>query len=271
MYLQSVIFRNYRQTLCYSSTDKKAKQETFELTLQRQSRKDKIIPLEKRSADPNKLISVLFNILQEYSLTCTIPKEASTLYRPGKRPKFPNIDNETVKTPVYNDEVSSISSSKKICCSPYKQEKKKISNAKKRHRIKMFNSCTCTNLFKCGGKCIHCCSGSVKSVTCWYNILIGRDYFSIENKKKKRPIKILRISINKFWTILNFVSRNSCFVFWSQLQNDASPYGSWNKNEKKNAENSKDTSTNLPASLQDYVKHLDKYKEFITEVSHDWE
>lgn len=161
------ISRNYRQTLCYSSTEKKAKQETFELKLQHQSRKDKIVPLEKQSADPNKLISVLFNILQEYSLTCTIPKEASTLYRPAKRQKFPNIDND-VKTTVYNDDVSSISSSKKICCSPYKQEKirKKISNPKKRHRIKMFNTCTCTNLLKCDGKCIHCCNASVKSVTC---------------------------------------------------------------------------------------------------------
>ncbi|PBC31667.1 Protein fantom [Apis cerana cerana] len=208
-------YQRQRQTLCYSSTEKKAKQETFELKLQHQSRKDKIVPLEKQSADPNKLISVLFNILQEYSLTCTIPKEASTLYRPAKRQKFPNIDND-VKTTVYNDDVSSISSSKKICCSPYKQEKirKKISNPKKRHRIKIFNTCTCTNLLKCDGKCIHCCNASVKS-----------------------------------------------------LQNDASPYESWNKNEKKNAENAKDVSMNSPASLQDYVKHLDKYKEFMTEMN----
>ncbi|XP_031365490.1 centrosomal protein of 290 kDa-like [Apis dorsata] len=198
-----------------SSTEKKAKQETFELKLQHQSRKDKIIPLEKQSADPNKLISVLFNILQEYSLTCTIPKEASTLYRPAKRAKFPNIDND-VKTTVYNDDVSSIPSSKKICCSPYKQEKirKKISNTKKRHRIKMINNtCTCTNL-KYDGKCTHCCNTLVKS-----------------------------------------------------LQNDVSPYESWNKNEKKNGENPKNISMNSPASLQDYVKHLDKYKEFMTEMN----
>lgn len=178
---QFAIPKHYLQTLCYSGTET-VEQEiqgipTLQLGYQRQENvKSQCLPqsLEKQLPDPNKVLTMLFNILQEYSLTCSVPNEAGTLYRPISSIKLVRDTNNNIDTKL-NNVVRTGCTMKRSCSSPYHRQekcKKKVFTSVKGHsrttKVADNNSCTCNNLMSCNqdSSCNQRCCSSVKPVTC---------------------------------------------------------------------------------------------------------
>ncbi|XP_017752625.1 PREDICTED: uncharacterized protein LOC108545482 [Eufriesea mexicana] len=282
---QFAIPKYYLQTLCYSDTGTLAQEIQENATLQlghqqQESNKSQSVPqsLEKQLPDPNRVLAMLFNILQEYSLTCSMPNEVSTLYRPISSIKcqFMKDINNNIGTKLNNVTIGAVRTgctTKRSCSSPYnKQEKlkKKLFSNVKRHNRTMKvadnNSCTCNNLMSCNqdSSCDQRCCSSVKPVTC----------HSSDNKEMHCGVRIMAKknntnssdsnssfqnivlgSVNEMHVPRSFGSINIS----RQLQNEINPYKSCKAPDSVQKGND--------ASLRDYIMHLDKCRGLVNDVT----
>ncbi|CAL7949954.1 unnamed protein product [Xylocopa violacea] len=197
-----------------------------------QTRHQQQVP-DKQSADPNAIVSKLFNILQEYSSSSAAFTEANTLYRPtpsDKDQSTKDINNNVITSSV----VRAGCSARKYCSSPYnklrpdefkrklwltKQSPPKATNA---------NDCTCNNLMQCNANldCVGRCCNSVESATC----------------------------VNSMNTEMH-----------CGLQDEADPFKSWERRVSV-LQKGADLPSNDP-TLHDYINQLNKCREIVSGVT----
>ncbi|CAK9813800.1 Protein fantom [Anthophora quadrimaculata] len=204
---------------------------------------------EKQLVDPNKILTVMFNILQEYCLSCNMPNEIGTSYRecaPIEQRSLKDANNNTA-----NDSIRIGCSAKRLCSSPYEKqrpdkfERKMFSGIKKYNRpVKPdeTNECTCNNSMKCNANSDcegRCCNAS-----------------AVKMAGKKSP---KNQKINPASSVVTFSDHMTKSVP-RQLQDDSSTYKSWER--RKSVSITKEDN-----SLQQYVEQLDKYKDIINDVT----
>lgn len=153
--------------------------------------------LENQFTDPNKILFILFNILQGYSQTHAVRNEAA-LYRPISPPDYQFAkdinNNAATKSPHTKCTSTSLEfvaanksdatnalrggcSNRRSCLNPYTRlpperlRKKLVWDVKKCNRVTKSdetNNCTCNNFIKCNinsGCNQQCCNnGSLKSI-----------------------------------------------------------------------------------------------------------
>ncbi|CAK9808367.1 Protein fantom [Anthophora plagiata] len=204
---------------------------------------------EKQLVDSNKILSVVFNILQEYCLSYNMPNEIGTLYRecaPIEQRSLKDANNN-----IANGSIRIGCNAKRLCSSPYEKqrpdkfERKIFSGIKKYNRpVKPgeTNECTCSSSMKCNANSDcegRCCDALTVKMT-------GK-------KSPKNP------KINPASNVVTFSDHLTKNVP-RQLQDDSSTYKSWERRKSVSITEEDD-------SLQQYVEQLDKYKDIVNDVA----
>ncbi|KOC64845.1 X-linked retinitis pigmentosa GTPase regulator-interacting protein 1 [Habropoda laboriosa] len=212
-------------------------------------------PQDKQLADPNKILSVLFNILQEYCSPCSTPNEVSTLYREPVLMKDVN-NNIDVAAQVSSSILRTSCNARKFCSSPYnklrpdKFRRKCFSGVKKYNRPAKpveTNECSCNSSMKCNANsdCEGRCCG-VKNM----------------ETAKKNVSKNLKIDpFNNAVTFSEHLTRTlGTTIVPRQLQDDSSVYNSWER--RKSVPMTKEDE-----SLHEHIRQLDKYRNIVNSVA----
>ncbi|KAK1133139.1 hypothetical protein K0M31_014494 [Melipona bicolor] len=260
-------------TICYSGTETFIQgiheSSPFQLGATQQQKKH----IASQSTDPNTILSTLFNILQEYSTTCAIPHEVTTLYRPTPLIKHQFVkdinNNEMTLNKVATRPIQSGCSTRKYCTGLYnKQEKlkRKLYHSMKKRPIKISNNnnCTCNNLMTCNTDthCDQCCCNSAKPFTCYIN-----------NSEKHYQA---RSTMNKYGTTNSNTSFKNHVISSTSQPSVARSYGVMNISRQLQDDKSKeahetpqienDPASKASISLQEYIKHLDKCREVVSGI-----
>ncbi|XP_060826429.1 uncharacterized protein LOC132912753 [Bombus pascuorum] len=244
----------------------------FQVGLQQQKKDN-----ASQSTDPNTVLSVLFNILQEYIYM--IPHEANTLYRAIPPVKYQFVkdinNNDTTLNSVAKSSIRSGCSTRKYCTNPYSKQKKPkrklLSNVQSYSRpvkVSDDNDCTCSSLLRCNldTQCDRCCCNSTKPLTCNFN--------NTQMQCKGQAIKSKNDLIDSKTSFHNdslaptrngYIPRTSGALNISrQLQDDKS--GPYKSPETRETVQNRNNSSASNKSLQEYIKYLDRCKKTVSGI-----